>query len=124
VLAIACYLIGGFPGLLWGFAISTTLLWHGTYSINSLAHLWGTRRYETTDTSRNNLLLALLTFGEGWHNNHHYFMASVRQGFFWYEIDITYYILRAFAAVGLVWDLKLPTKEIREGNALRVKQAA
>jgi stearoyl-CoA desaturase (delta-9 desaturase) len=124
VLAVACYLIGGFPGLLWGMAISTTLLWHGTYAINSLAHLWGTRRYETTDTSRNNLLLALLTFGEGWHNNHHYYMASVRQGFFWYEIDITYYILRALQALGVVWDLKLPSKEIREGGALRIKQAA
>jgi stearoyl-CoA desaturase (delta-9 desaturase) len=105
-------------------AISTTLLWHGTYSINSLAHLWGTRRYETTDTSRNNPLLALLTFGEGWHNNHHYYMASVRQGFFWYEIDITYYILRALQALGVVWDLKLPSKEILEGSALRIKQAA
>jgi stearoyl-CoA desaturase (delta-9 desaturase) len=124
VLAVACYLIGGFPGLLWGMAISTTLLWHGTYSINSLAHLWGTRRYETTDTSRNNPLLALLTFGEGWHNNHHYYMASVRQGFFWYEIDITYYILRALQALGVVWDLKLPSKEILEGSALRIKQAA
>jgi stearoyl-CoA desaturase (delta-9 desaturase) len=124
VLAVLCYVIGGLPGLVWGFAVSTTLLWHATYTINSLMHVWGTRRYETTDTSRNNILLALLTFGEGWHNNHHYYMASVRQGFFWWEIDITYYILRAFQAVGLVWDLKVPSQEIREGGALRVKQAA
>jgi stearoyl-CoA desaturase (delta-9 desaturase) len=119
VLAFACWAIGGFAGLVWGFSISTTLLWHGTYSINSLAHVWGTRRYETTDTSRNNLLLALLTFGEGWHNNHHYYMASARNGFFWWEIDITFYVLRAFQAVGLVWDLKLPSEEILRGAALR-----
>jgi stearoyl-CoA desaturase (delta-9 desaturase) len=124
VLAVACYWIGGFAGLVWGFAVSTTLLWHGTYSINSLAHLWGRRRYETTDTSRNNLWLALLTFGEGWHNNHHYYMASVRQGFYWWEIDITYYILRALAAVGVVWDLKQPTAEVRAGGALRAREAA
>ncbi len=99
--------------------VSTTLLWHGTFSINSLAHVWGTRRYETGDTSRNNFLLALLTFGEGWHNNHHYYMASARNGFFWWEIDITYYLLRALQAVGVVWDLKLPSEEIRRGAALR-----
>jgi stearoyl-CoA desaturase (delta-9 desaturase) len=104
--------------------VSTTLLWHATYTINSLMHVWGTRRYDTTDTSRNNILLALLTFGEGWHNNHHYYMASVRQGFYWWEIDVTYYILRAFQALGLVWDLKLPSQEIRDGSALRVKAAA
>ena len=119
VLAFVCWLIGGLAGLVWGFAVSTTLLWHGTYSINSLAHVWGTRRYETGDTSRNNLLLALLTFGEGWHNNHHYYMASARNGFFWWEIDITYYVLRALQAVGLVWDLKLPSEEIMRGSALR-----
>ena len=74
----------------------------------SLSHLWGTQRYETGDDSRNNPLLALITFGEGWHNNHHHYMASARQGFRWWEIDITYYILRALAAVGLIWDLREP----------------
>ena len=108
LLAALCFAIGGFSGLIWGFAISTTLLWHCTYSINSFAHLFGSRRYETGDTSRNNWLLALLTFGEGWHNNHHHYMASTRQGFFWWEIDLTYYVLRALAAVGLVWDLREP----------------
>ena len=101
VLAAACFAIGGFSGLLWGFGISTVLLWHATYSINSLAHRWGTRRYDTPDTSRNNLLLGLLTLGEGWHNNHHHYCASARQGFFWWEIDVSYYLLRALAAVGL-----------------------
>ena len=85
--------------------VSTVALWHTTYSINSLAHRWGSRRYDTADTSRNNLVLALLTLGEGWHNNHHWYMTSARQGFFWWEIDITYYVLRGLAAVGLIWDL-------------------
>ncbi len=82
------------------------LLWHDTFTINSLSHLFGTVRYETTDTSKNNWFLALLTLGEGWHNNHHHYMASARQGFFWWEIDITYYILKAFSWLGLVWDLR------------------
>jgi stearoyl-CoA desaturase (delta-9 desaturase) len=107
-LAILCWWVGGVTGLVWGFAVSTVLLWHATYCINSLAHLWGTRRYDTGDDSRNNLLLALLTFGEGWHNNHHHYMASARNGFRWWEIDITYYVLRVLALVGLVWDLREP----------------
>jgi hypothetical protein len=123
-LAVLCYAIGGFAGLVWGFAVSTTLLWHATYSVNSIAHIFGRRRYETSDTSRNNWLVALLTFGEGWHNNHHYYMASVRQGFYWWEVDLTYYVLRALAAVGVVWDLRLPTAEIRDGGNRRLKQAA
>ncbi len=119
-LAVLCYAIGGFAGLVWGFAVSTTLLWHATYSVNSISHIFGRRRYETADTSRNNWLIALLTFGEGWHNNHHYYMASVRQGFFWWELDVTYYVLRALAALGIVWDLRLPTAEIRDGGARRL----
>jgi stearoyl-CoA desaturase (delta-9 desaturase) len=127
VLAVACYLIGGFAGLVWGFAVSTTLLWHATYSVNSVSHVFGRRRYETEDTSRNNWLIALLTFGEGWHNNHHYYMASARQGFFWWEVDVTWYILRALSALGLVWDLRVPTPAIIEGGTRRIsrlKQAA
>ena len=112
ILSILCYLVGGWSGLIWGFVISTVLLWHLTYSINSLAHVWGTRRYATSDTSRNNFLLALLTMGEGWHNNHHHFMSCARQGFFWWEIDFTYYVLRAFAAVGLVWDVREPPARV------------
>jgi stearoyl-CoA desaturase (delta-9 desaturase) len=111
-LAAACFAIGGFTGLLWGFGISTVLLWHATYSINSLAHRWGTRRYDTPDTSRNNLLLGLLTLGEGWHNNHHHYCASARQGFFWWEIDVSYYVLRALAALGLIWDVREPPAHV------------
>jgi stearoyl-CoA desaturase (delta-9 desaturase) len=92
--------------LVWGFFISTVVLFHCTVTINSLAHRWGTRRFATRDNSRNNWLLAIITFGEGWHNNHHHFPGSARQGFLWWEYDLTYYVLRAMATIGLVWDLK------------------
>jgi len=91
--------------LTWGFFISTVACYHGTYTINSVSHVWGSRRFETTDDSRNNALLALITFGEGWHNNHHRFPGSVRQGFYWWEYDFTYYTLWIMARLGLVWDL-------------------
>jgi stearoyl-CoA desaturase (delta-9 desaturase) len=112
VLGVACFLVAGWPGLLIGFMMSTVLLWHGTFTINSLSHVFGNQRYETGDDSRNNLLLALITMGEGWHNNHHYFMNSTRQGFFWWEIDMTYYILKAMSWLGLVWDLKEPPARV------------
>jgi stearoyl-CoA desaturase (delta-9 desaturase) len=92
--------------LVWGFFISTVLLFHATVTINSLAHRFGRRRFDTSDDSRNNLWLALITFGEGWHNNHHFFPGSARQGFRWWEIDLTWYGLRLMAMLGLVWDLK------------------
>jgi stearoyl-CoA desaturase (Delta-9 desaturase) len=92
--------------LVWGFFVSTVVLFHATVTINSLAHRWGSRRFATRDNSRNNWVLALLTFGEGWHNNHHHYPGSARQGFRWWEIDLTYYVLRAMAVFGLVWDLK------------------
>ncbi|MFK2901996.1 acyl-CoA desaturase [Dyella jejuensis] len=92
--------------LVWGFFISTVVLFHATVTINSLAHRFGRRRFETGDNSRNNLWLALITFGEGWHNNHHFYPGSTRQGFRWWEIDLTWYGLRLLAACGLVWDLK------------------
>jgi stearoyl-CoA desaturase (delta-9 desaturase) len=107
-LAIACFLIGGWSGLFVGFFCSTVVLYHATFCINSLAHVHGTKRYVTGDDSRNNWLLAIVTMGEGWHNNHHAYQASARQGFFWWEWDPTYYILRGLAAVGLVWDLREP----------------
>jgi len=92
--------------LIWGFFISTVVLFHVTVTINSLAHRWGSRRFATRDDSRNNWLLALFTFGEGWHNNHHHFPGSARQGFAWWEYDLTYYALRVMSWFGLVWDLK------------------
>ena len=111
-LAVLCFAVGGFTGLLWGMGISTVLCWHATYSINSLAHRIGKPRYETGDDSKNSWILALLTLGEGWHNNHHFYQSSTRQGFYWWEIDITYYVLRAFALVGLVWDIKEPPARV------------
>jgi stearoyl-CoA desaturase (delta-9 desaturase) len=99
----------------WGFVVGTLAVFHATMLINSLAHLWGSRRYATSDRSRNNALLALVTFGEGWHNNHHHYMSAARQGFFWWEIDLTYYVLRLLARVGLVWDLREPPALVRRG---------
>ena len=96
----------GLQMLVWGFFISTTVLFHATVTINSLAHRFGRRRFDTNDDSRNNVWLALLTFGEGWHNNHHFFPGTVRQGFRWWEIDVTYYGLRVMSWLGLVHDLK------------------
>jgi stearoyl-CoA desaturase (delta-9 desaturase) len=105
---LVVWLMAGWSGLVVGFLWSTVVLWHATFSINSLAHVVGRRRYVTGDHSRNNLWLALLTFGEGWHNNHHHYQSAARQGFRWYEIDVSYYLLKALAAAGLVWDLRSP----------------
>ncbi len=112
VLAVGLFLIGGAQLLVWGFFVSTIALFHCTCFINSLAHQFGTQRYDTGDQSRNNFLLALLTFGEGWHNNHHKFPGSTRQGFFWWEIDLTFYGLRALEALGVIKDLRQPPKRI------------
>jgi stearoyl-CoA desaturase (delta-9 desaturase) len=112
LLAVALFLAGGTAALLWGFFVSTVLLWHGTFLVNSLNHVWGTRRYATTDTSRNNAFIALFTMGEGWHNNHHHFMSSANQGFFWWELDASYYLIKAFEAFGLIWDVRTPPARI------------
>ena len=111
-LAVLCFLLGGWLWLVWGFVISTVLLYHGVFSVNSLSHMWGSRRYATGDDSRNNFLIALWTWGEGWHNNHHHYMASVKQGFYWWEVDFSYYALRMMSWVRLVWDLRLPPKQL------------
>jgi stearoyl-CoA desaturase (delta-9 desaturase) len=98
--------VSGGQLLVWGFFVSTVVLFHATVTINSLAHRYGSRRFDTPDDSRNNLWLALLTFGEGWHNNHHFSPGSTRQGFFWWEVDLTYYGLRLLELFGLVRGLK------------------
>jgi stearoyl-CoA desaturase (delta-9 desaturase) len=108
----------GWQMLVWGFFISTVACYHGTYTINSLCHVWGRQRYRTGDDSRNNPWLALITLGEGWHNNHHHYPMSVRQGFYWWEIDITYYLLRVLAALGIIWDLKPVPAEVRESQRI------
>ena len=112
VLALLCFLAAGWSGLVVGFFWSTVLVYHATFCINSLAHVSGSTRYVTGDDSRNNWLLAVFTMGEGWHNNHHAFQSSVRQGFRWWEIDPTYYLLRALSWTGLVWDLRTPPEQV------------
>ncbi|MEM7229811.1 MAG: acyl-CoA desaturase [Planctomycetota bacterium] len=108
----------GWQLLIWVFLISTIVLYHFTYTINSLCHTWGSQRFKTDDDSRNNAVLALFTLGEGWHNNHHHYPASARQGFVWYEIDITYYVLRLLAMVGIIWDLRaVPEHVFAEAGA-------
>jgi len=102
----------------WGFCVSTVALYHATFTINSLAHRFGSRRYATRDDSRNNFWLALVTFGEGWHNNHHHYPRAARQGFYWWEIDLTWYGLRLLAALGVIWDLRPVPAEVRDARAL------
>ncbi len=109
---------GGWSAVWIGFVLSTVLLWHGTFLVNSLAHVMGRRRYATNDTSRNSLLIALLTLGEGWHNNHHHFQASTNQGFFWWELDITYYLLRLLERLGLVSGIRTPPAAVLKRNRI------
>ena len=109
----------GLDAYLWGYVVSTCFLSHGTFTINSLSHVFGSRRYETTDTSRNNLWLALITLGEGWHNNHHHYQSSCRQGFYWWELDVSYYVIRALSAAGLVWDVREPPQRVLDEGRRR-----
>jgi len=121
-LAMVCLFVGGWSGLLWGFFLSTVLLWHATFTVNSVAHVWGTRRFATDDTSRNNVFVALLTLGEGWHNNHHHIASSVRQGHKWWEIDVTYYLLRVLSWFRIVSNLRMPHEA--QLNSALIKQGA
>lgn len=106
----------GLQLLVWGFVVSTVVLYHATFSVNSLAHVWGKRRYQTRDHSRNNFIIALFTLGEGWHNNHHHYPGAAKQGFYWWELDFTYYGLRILAALGLIWNLRKVPHAIRESK--------
>ena len=132
-LAISLYVLGacleknaphlgtnGIQLLVWGFVISTVFLYHMTFTVNSLAHVWGKRRFNTSDQSRNNPVIAIFTLGEGWHNNHHHFPSSARQGFYWWEIDLTYYGLKILSALGLIWDLrKVPVEVLSDKRVNR-----
>jgi stearoyl-CoA desaturase (delta-9 desaturase) len=106
----------GMQLFIWGFCVSTIALYHGTFTVNSLAHRVGTRRYETRDNSRNNWLIAFLTLGEGWHNNHHHYPGAARQGFFWWEIDATFYVLYIMRALGLIWDMRPVPRRVLSGG--------
>jgi stearoyl-CoA desaturase (delta-9 desaturase) len=110
--ALMLYFIGGWQYVIWGYFISTVILYHATFLINSLAHTYGKQKFDTGDDSRNNWWLALITLGEGWHNNHHYWPSSARQGFHFKEVDITYFLLKCLEKVGLIWSLRTPPKEV------------
>jgi len=122
--AVLFFALGGIPYLMWGFFISTVLLWHGTFTINSLSHVFGSRRYSTKDQSKNNPVLALITLGEGWHNNHHCYMSSCRQGFYWWEYDISYYLIKIASYFGVTKDIiepplaKLEKKRIQKPQVI------
>lgn len=120
LLALGLFLAGGWPAFLWGFFVSTTALWHGTFAINSLAHVVGRQRYQTGDESRNSLALALVTLGEGWHNNHHFYPTTANQGWFWWELDLSWLALRALRLVGVVWALRTPPERIRMAHLIKV----
>ncbi len=123
VAALGAWVNGGSPLLMFthhglstlfiGFFLSTIFTYHGTFSINSIMHKFGRQRYESGDESKNSLWLALLTLGEGWHNNHHYYEVAARQGFFWWEIDITFYGLKLLSWLGLIHDLRGVPKHIK-----------
>jgi stearoyl-CoA desaturase (delta-9 desaturase) len=123
-LAAALTLTLGWSGLFLCFFLNTVLVWHATFLVNSVAHIAGTRRFATGDASRNNWLIAVLTLGEGWHNNHHHYMSSARQGFYWWEIDVTYYVLRLLERLRVVWDIRtVPASVLAEGRALDAARA-
>lgn len=109
ILAAACLVFSGWQGLVWGFFVSAVMSYHATFAINSICHVFGSVRYTTCDASRNNAIFGVLALGEGWHNNHHHYSSSARMGFFWWEVDLTYYALRLLSVFGIVWDLKMPT---------------
>ena len=123
--ALAMYFIGGLPWLVWGFCLPTVTLAHSTFAINTVNHMFGSRRFETHDASRNNLFTSVFAVGEGWHNNHHRYQRAARNGFYWWEFDPTWYVIRAMAAVGLVWGIQpVPTRIYEEARVVKAARAA
>ena len=116
-LALGCYAAASWSGLVVGYVWATILSHHATFANNCFAHIFGTRRYETEDGSRNNWFLAAVTLGEGWHNNHHRYAGSARNGFLWWEIDVTYYAIVVLEKLGLVWQLCQPPSQLLEDRA-------
>ncbi len=113
----SAYQISGISMIIWGFFVSTVCVYHCTFAVNSIAHIWGKQRYQTKEKSKNNFLIALLTFGEGWHNNHHHFPGSIRQGFYWWEIDFTFYGLKFLSLFGIVYNLRTVSKSIKQKHS-------
>jgi stearoyl-CoA desaturase (delta-9 desaturase) len=125
ILAAVMYLLGGMPWFVWGFCLPTMTLAHSTFAINTVNHMFGSRRFETVDESRNNPVTAFFAVGEGWHNNHHRFQRAARNGFYWWEFDITWYTIKAMEAVGLAWDLQaVPARIYEEARAVKAQRAA
>jgi stearoyl-CoA desaturase (delta-9 desaturase) len=126
-LALACamYAVGGMTWLVWGFCVPTVTLAHATFAINTVNHMFGSRRFDTIDESRNNIVTAFFAAGEGWHNNHHRYQRSARNGFYWWEFDVTWYVIRLMAAFGLVWDVHpVPQRIYDEARAIKARRAA
>jgi stearoyl-CoA desaturase (delta-9 desaturase) len=124
LLAVVMFAIGGFPWLVWGFCVPTMTLAHATFAINTVNHMFGSRRFETRDESRNNPITAFFAVGEGWHNNHHRYQRAARNGFYWWEFDPTWYVIKAMAVVGLVWDVQpVPQRIYQEARVVREKRA-
>ena len=122
-LAVIMYLAGGMPWLVWGFCLPTMTLAHATFAINTVNHMFGSRRFDTIDDSRNNFLTAVFAAGEGWHNNHHRYQRAARNGFYWWEFDPTWYVIRLMAAVGLAWDLQaVPERVYEEARVSRARR--
>ena len=125
VLALGLYLAGGYPWLVWGFCFPTVTLAHATFAINTVNHLFGTRRFDTIDESRNNAFTAFFAVGEGWHNNHHRYQRAARNGFYWWEFDPTWYVIRTMQALGLAWDVQpVPARIYAEARERKARQAA
>jgi stearoyl-CoA desaturase (delta-9 desaturase) len=124
LLAVAMYLAGGLPWLVWGFCLPTMTLAHATFAINTVNHMFGSRRFDTIDESRNNPLTAIFAVGEGWHNNHHRYQRAARNGFYWWEFDPTWYVIRGMQALGLAWDVQaVPRRIYEEARATRARRA-
>ena len=125
LLAAAMFMIGGMPWLIWGFCLPTMTLAHATFAINTVNHMFGSRRFDTIDESRNNALTAVFAVGEGWHNNHHRYQRAARNGFYWWEFDPTWYVIRLMAVLGLVWDVQpVPQRIYAEARANRSRRLA
>ena len=121
--ALTLFLVGGWPVFVWGFCVPTMTLAHATFAINTVNHLWGSRRFETHDDSRNNPVTAFFSAGEGWHNNHHRYQRAARNGFYWWEVDITWYVIRAMESVGLVWNVQaVPARNYSEATAVKARR--
>ncbi|KAL5727917.1 hypothetical protein ACHQM5_001058 [Ranunculus cassubicifolius] len=119
LVVILLYMLGGFPYLVWVIGVRTVWGYHVTFLVNSACHTWGNRAWNTKDLSKNNWWLSLFTFGESWHNNHHAFDYSARQGLEWWQIDLTWYMIKALAFLGLATDIKLPSEAHKQRLSLK-----